>query len=166
MFETSYSTSYGFTEFRGDDYNLPTAIEHLKLQKLGFDSGVAGLAGSLAVSGNYLQRLNGTFAINVDPSNLDAFNINTDWQNEFLRTGISLSHDLSFTSGSDKLNNYTAIGYFDQEGIVPTTNFKRFTLRSNFNAKSKNDKINYGINFFGAYSKRNQLEQETRGGYQ
>jgi TonB-linked SusC/RagA family outer membrane protein len=164
MFETSYSSSYGFTEFRGDDYNLPTAIEHLKLQKLGFDRGVAAMAGSLAVSGNYLARTNGTFAVTANPANLDAFAINTDWQKEFLRTGVTFSHDLSFTTGSEKLNNYTAIGYFDQEGIVPTTKFKRFTLRSNFNGKSTNDKFNYGINFFGAFSNRTQLEQETRGG--
>lgn len=159
MFQTAYSSSYGITEFRGDNYNLPNAKEHLALQRLGFDRGVTGLASSLAVSGTYLNG-----AVTVNPNNINSFGIDTDWKNEFLKTGITSSHDLSFTSGSDKLNNFTSIGYFDQEGIVPNTNFKRFTLRTNFNGKSKNEKLNYGVSLFGAFSKRNQLEQETRAG--
>ena len=157
-FSVNYSSSYGLTTFRGDDYNLPTAIEHLKLQRKGFDEGITGLSGSLAVSGTYL---NGD--VTVDPNNLDAFTINTDWEKLFFRTGTTVSHDVSFTSGGENTRNFTALGYFDQDGIVPTTNFKRFTVRNNFSGKSVNEKFSYGANIFGAFSRRNQLEQETRG---
>jgi TonB-dependent starch-binding outer membrane protein SusC len=158
-FAVNYSSSYGTTEFRGDDYNLPNAVGHLKLQKKGFDEGVTSLANSLGVSGSFLGG-----AVTADPANLDAFATNTNWQDIFLRTGTSMSHDLNFTTGSENMSNFTAFGYFDQEGIVPTTNFKRFTVRSNFNGKNLDGKFNYNLNIFGAYSRRNQLEQETRGG--
>ncbi|MDP2159709.1 MAG: SusC/RagA family TonB-linked outer membrane protein [Flavobacterium sp.] len=157
-FSVNYSTSYGLTDFRGDNYGLPTAIQHLQLQRRGFDDGVAPLASSLAVSGSYFGG-----AITADPANLEGFATNTDWQKIFFRTGTTASHDLSFTAGSDNLNNYTSFGYFEQDGITPTTNFKRFTIRSNFSGKSTNEKFNYGLNIFGAFSKRQQLEQETRG---
>ena len=156
-FAVNYSATYGTTEFRGDDYNLPTAQEHLRLQRQGFDAGVAQLAASLAVTGSYLGG-----AVTVDPNNLGAFTTNTDWQDVFLRTGKTSSHDLSFTTGGENMSNYTALGYLEQDGIVPTTTFKRFTVRSNFSGKSTNEKFTYGLNIFGAYSRRNQLEQETR----
>lgn len=164
-FAANYSSSYGLTEFRGDDYSLPTAVQHLKLQRLGFDAGVGQLASSFAVTGRYLVRP-GSFpngAIQVDPNNLDAYDVNTDWQSLFFRTGVMSTHDMSFTSGGENLNNYTSIGYLEQDGIAPTTGFKRVTLRSNFQGKNLNNKFTYGLNIFGAYSRRTQFEQETRG---
>ena len=161
-FSVNYSSSYGLTEFRGDDYNLPSAIDHMRLQQKGFNEGVGALGGSMGVAGSYFT---GTpLELTVDPTNLEAYAINTDWKDVFFRTGTTKSHDLSFSAGSENLNNYTSLSYFDQDGIVPTTNFKRFTFRSNFNGKSVNEKFTYGLNIFGAYSKRNQLEQETRAG--
>jgi TonB-linked SusC/RagA family outer membrane protein len=60
------------------------------------------------------------------------------------------------------MNNFTSFGYFEQEGIVPGTDFKRFTVRSNFTGKSNNGKFTYTTNISGTYSKRSQLDQETR----
>jgi len=157
-FSVNYSSSYGLTNFRGDEYNLPTAQQHLQLQKKGFEEGVAALASSFAITGSYLNG-----ALTLDPNNLAAYEVNEDWQDIFFQTGTTASHDLSFTSGSEKMNNYTALGYFEQDGITPTTKFKRFTVRSNFSGKSLNEKFTYGLNIFGAYSRRQQLEQETRG---
>lgn len=158
-FSVNYSSSYGLTEFRGDDYGLPTSRQHLQLQRKGFNEGVGVLAGAFANSGTYLGG-----AITLDPNNFEAYAVNTDWKKLFFRTGTSNSHDLSFTSGSENLTNYTSIGYFEQEGIAPNTDFKRFNIRSNFSGKSINKKFTYGVNTFMAYSRRSQFEQETRGG--
>jgi TonB-linked SusC/RagA family outer membrane protein len=152
-----YSSSYGFTDFIGDNYNLGSAIDHLKLQRKGFDEGVNALASSFAITGSYLGD-----AVTLDPNNLEAFETNTDWQEEFFRQGITQTHDVNLSFGSENLKNYTNIGYLEQDGIVPTTGFQRFTLRNNFSGKSDNDKFEYGLNIFSAFSKRNQLEQETR----
>ncbi|NJM79821.1 MAG: TonB-dependent receptor plug domain-containing protein [Flavobacterium sp.] len=164
-FSANYSSSYGLTTFQGDGFNLPTAIEHLKLQRKGNDEGATGLAGSLAVTGQYLTNANfPNGAVQVDVNNLDAFSTNTDWQDAFIRTGKTLSHDLNFTSGGENTRNFTAFGYFEQDGILKTTNFKRFTVRNNFSGKSINEKFNYAANVFGAFSRRNQFESETRTG--
>ncbi|RXR22124.1 SusC/RagA family TonB-linked outer membrane protein [Flavobacterium stagni] len=149
----AYSSTYGTTEFRGDKYNLVNAREHLTLQNLfgsgpGFDGEVTGYPG----------------LVTVDPTNIGAYAIDTDWKKVFFRTGKTASHNISLTAGSDNVSNFTSLGYFEQEGIVPTTSFKRFTLRSNITGKSSNDKFNYGLNIMAAYSRRNQLEQETRAG--
>ena len=101
---------------------------------------------------------------NLDPNNLANYKVDTDWAKIFFRIGTTNSQDISFTSGSENLKNFTSIGYYFQEGIIKTSDFKRFTFRTNFSGKSKNDKFNYGVNLSSVYSRRNQLEQETRAG--
>jgi TonB-linked SusC/RagA family outer membrane protein len=145
----NYSSSYGVAEFRGDDYNLVNAKQHLKIQKeYGAGPGFTGSAP----------------AVTVDPNNIDSYAIDTDWRKIFFRTGTTSSQDVSFTVGGENSKNFTSLGYFQQDGIVPTTDFKRFTVRSNFSGKSSNDRVTYGLNITSAYSKRKQLEQETRAG--
>ena len=86
---------------------------------------------------------------------------NTNWRNELFRTGTTQSHDVSLAFGGERVNNFTSVGYFDQTGTVPTTDFKRFTLRNNMNARSLNNRFTLNTNLALAYSRRNQLEQET-----
>jgi TonB-linked SusC/RagA family outer membrane protein len=145
----NYSSSYGTTEFRGDDYNVVDAKQHLKIQKqYGAGPGFTGTGPGII----------------VDPNNIDAYAINTNWKDVFFRTGTTNSQDISFAIGGEKTKNFTSLGYFQQDGIIPTSGFKRFTIRSNFSGKSANDKWTYGMNITSAFSKRNQLEQETRAG--
>lgn len=151
----NYSSSYGTAEFRGDDYNLVDAKQHLKLQNLRGEG--AGATGQ-----GPINNVTGLPMFTVDVNNIDAYAVNTDWAKEFFRVGTTQSHDISFTAGSKNMSNFTSIGYFKQDGIVPTTAFQRFTLRSNFTGKSNNEKLTYGINVGLTYSRRNQLEQETR----
>ena len=88
----------------------------------------------------------------------------TNWRDTFFRTGLTKNQNVSFSQGGENMSNFTSLSYFDQDGIVPTTNFKRFTLRTNFSGKSANDKFTYSTNTTLAYSQRYQLEQETRAG--
>jgi TonB-linked SusC/RagA family outer membrane protein len=147
--DINYSSSYGLSEFRGENYNKVNAQQHLALQR---DLGVGPGSGA-AWPGQTL-----------DPNNLGAYAIDTDWAKVFFRTGTTNSHDISFTSGSENLKNFTSFGYFQQDGIIKTSAFKRFTVRTNFTGKSKNEKFTYGLNVSSVYSRRNQLEQETRAG--
>lgn len=138
--QVRYTGSTGFTTLQDHEYNLPNARQMLSLQAI---------------------RGDGPGAV-MTPEEIAAYQIDTNWKDYFFRTGVSQNHNLSFTMGGENINNFTSIGYFEQDGIVPTTNFKRFTLRSNFNGKSTNGKFTYGSTLGISYSKRNQLEQETR----
>lgn len=71
---------------------------------------------------------------------------NTYWTDIFFRRGVTKSHDLSITSGSERTNNFTSLSYFEQEGTFINTNLKRFTVRNNFAGKSDNEKFNYALN--------------------
>ncbi|RAR47534.1 SusC/RagA family TonB-linked outer membrane protein [Flavobacterium lacus] len=136
-----YSVISGFTTLQEHKYNLMNSKQLLQLQN---DFG-SGLGSTLS------------------EQEIAAWEIDTDWEDVFFQTGISQDHNISFTSGSKNLNSYVSLGYFEQEGIVPGTQIKRFTFRNNFSGKSDNDKFNYSANINANYSKRNQLDQETRG---
>jgi TonB-linked SusC/RagA family outer membrane protein len=62
------------------------------------------------------------------------YGVGTDWQAEvFNDNAIMHNHELSLSGGNEKSTYYSSFGYFDQDGIVATSNsqFKRFTARFN-----------------------------------
>lgn len=85
----------------------------------------------------------------------------TNWRDVFFGVDTFQSHNLSLAFGGQNTSNYTSLSYFEQGGMVPTTDFKRFTLRNNFTGTSKNEKFSYSSLVALGYSKRNELNQEA-----
>lgn len=57
---------------------------------------------------------------------------NTDWQKEILRgSGLMHNHSLSINSGGEKFRFLTSAGYLNQQGIIETSGYERFTFRNN-----------------------------------
>lgn len=57
---------------------------------------------------------------------------NTKWQEEVLtRSGIQQSHFVTLNGGSDKIKFLASAEYFDQDGIIENSDYKRFSLRNN-----------------------------------
>jgi TonB-linked SusC/RagA family outer membrane protein len=83
--------------------------------------------------------------------------INTDWRDQFFRTGTTNQHDISLSSGSKNTKNYTSIGFLDQDGIFIASNFKRFNFRNNFTGKTDNDRFTYTAGLNLNYSKSNNV---------
>jgi TonB-linked SusC/RagA family outer membrane protein len=52
---------------------------------------------------------------------------NTDWQNEVFRTGIITSNDITLSAGNERSSFLMNLGYFNNEGMVRYTDYKRFT---------------------------------------
>ncbi|SDL56386.1 SusC/RagA family TonB-linked outer membrane protein [Chryseobacterium taihuense] len=139
-FNVSYNGTMGLSFLPNTNYNMADSKQLLKLQQMYNDGMGAGMTD---------QQI----------ANYDG--PNTNWRNELFRTGTTQSHDVSLAFGGERVNNFTSVGYFDQTGTVPTTDFKRFTLRNNMNARSLNNRFTLNTNLALAYSRRNQLEQET-----
>ena len=55
----------------------------------------------------------------------------TNWYNEILRTAVESNNSISISGASDKTKYYLNLGYTDDEGIVITNEYRRFTIRSN-----------------------------------
>lgn len=61
----------------------------------------------------------------------------TDWQDEIYQVGHIQSHQISFSGGQGKTSYYFSGGYFDQEGTLIETGFKRYTFRMNIDQQVK-----------------------------
>ena len=57
---------------------------------------------------------------------------------EIFRIAPIQTHELSFSGGNEKSQYLVSLSYFDQEGIIKTTTYDRFNIRSNVNSKVKN----------------------------
>jgi TonB-dependent starch-binding outer membrane protein SusC len=69
----------------------------------------------------------------------------TNWQGELLQQNVPMqNHHISISGGSESGNYLMSFGYFNQEGIVKTTNVERYNLRLNSDYKV-NPIMNLGI---------------------
>ncbi|WP_116787903.1 SusC/RagA family TonB-linked outer membrane protein [Flavobacterium psychrotrophum] len=72
---------------------------------------------------------------------------NTDWYDAISRTGIAQSYDLSVSNGSDKGSYLFSLNYYNNEGIVRTTEFTRLSARMNSSYKYFDGRLTIGENF-------------------
>jgi TonB-linked SusC/RagA family outer membrane protein len=56
----------------------------------------------------------------------------SDWQDAALRTALNHNHQISFSGGDDKTRYLVSGNYTNQDGILRSANFKRYTGRFNF----------------------------------
>ncbi len=55
----------------------------------------------------------------------------TDWMDQVTQTGFVQSHMVNLSSAQNNLSYYFSAGYFDQTGIVKSSEMRRYTARSN-----------------------------------
>ena len=77
----------------------------------------------------------------------------TDWQREIFSSAPIQNHQLGVSGGNDNARYAMSLNYFNQDGIMKYTNFKRYSVRANteFNVTKK---LRVGENFQFAYSER------------
>ena len=71
---------------------------------------------------------------------------NTDWFKEVTRTPLDQYYNLSFSSGTDKLNYHAAINYKKSQGLVDRNNNDVLRTNISVNQKALEDKINISYN--------------------
>ncbi len=71
---------------------------------------------------------------------------NTNWFDEVSRTGVIQSYNVSISNGTAKGSYLFSVGYFENDGVVKTTNFKRISARINSSYKLLNNKLIIGEN--------------------
>ncbi len=133
-----YTSQYGETKLQKLNFELMTSSQFLNMQK-SFGQGYGATLTDAEIAALSAQT-------------------NTYWSDIFFRTGKTQSHDLSISTGSENMNSFSSISYFEQEGIFLGTNFKRFTLRNNVGGKSADGKFNYALNVNLNFSRSNGID--------
>lgn len=161
--KVSYDVTTGFSMLPNHRYDLTNSAESLLLQAR---AGV-GLGGALtrgtsataisrraAIEAGDVARFKGLLP-GLDPTQ------NTEWAKSFTRTAFSQQHNIGIRAGGEGLSSYTSLGYLESEGVLRSTDFKRFTARTNINGRSRDRKFTYSSQIGLGFSRRHQLDEET-----
>ena len=87
----------------------------------------------------YLNELN-------DTSISYSGGVNNDWQDLLYQTAVQTGVNASVSGGSESGSFYVGLGYLDQEGIVLTSENKRYSLAINLD-QEVNDWLSFGTHF-------------------
>jgi TonB-linked SusC/RagA family outer membrane protein len=75
-------------------------------------------------------------------------NVNTNWFDLVTRQGQQQQYNLSASGGEGKTTFYISGGYFKQEATILGSDFKRYSLTTNFK-HTVNDRLNFTMNLSG-----------------
>ncbi|HET8735459.1 MAG TPA: SusC/RagA family TonB-linked outer membrane protein, partial [Pricia sp.] len=78
----------------------------------------------------------------------------TDYLDLVLNNGYQTNHQVSVSGGSEKTNFNTSVGYFNEQGIIKTMDFERFTGRLNLD-HTISDVFKVGVSFTVSHSIQN-----------
>lgn len=81
------------------------------------------------------MMLNAGMELNPAYLNPETLGEGTDWLDALFRVAPMQNYALSYSGGNEKSTYYTSFNYFDQQGIVDNTGFKKYTLK--FNSESQ-----------------------------
>jgi len=73
----------------------------------------------------------------------------TDWQSEIYQTAISTDHNINVTGGFKNMPYRFSVGYTNQNGIIKTSNFERYTGSFSLNPSLFDDHLKINLNAKG-----------------
>lgn len=103
----------------------------------------------MANATEYATIINELSAANSSPllfANPSSFGEGTNWYNQAFQNALQTNHQISINGGTEKTNYNFSLGYTDEDGIVKTQNWKRYTSKfSNDFQVSKAIKLGYSL---------------------
>ncbi|MBC9794986.1 SusC/RagA family TonB-linked outer membrane protein [Sinomicrobium weinanense] len=86
----------------------------------------------------------------------------TDWLDKVVGSGWQTNHQIGISGGSEKTTFNAAIGYFKEEGTIPTMDYERYTGRINLDHKIS-DMFKVGMSFTVSHAIQNWGSSSTIG---
>ena len=97
--------------------------------------------------GEYMNELDALAGSPATFPNISGLGLGVDWQEEISQTGEIQNYNLSVSGGNDQVTYYVSGTVFDQRGVVLNSDYNRYSITSNVNAKLT-DRLNIGVNLF------------------
>ncbi|HYW94549.1 MAG TPA: TonB-dependent receptor, partial [Bacteroidales bacterium] len=88
----------------------------------------------------------------------------TDWQGEIYRTAPQMNYEFMASGGNEKTNYALSTNYFDQDGIIYGSDYKRYSGRLNLD-NDVSDKLKVGGSFNYSQVRANTVGSSTPGGF-
>lgn len=107
---------------------------------------------------DYIRNAADRGKVAVDQWIEDGKTIDTDWQNELFRPAPVANYDLAMRGGNGAAKYAISLGYFDQQGVVINTDFKRLSGRINVDY-AVSPKFKIGNSLALSRSTRNRINE-------
>ena len=91
--------------------------------------------------------------------------VDTDWQDQVMRTAISQQHNLSISGGLERTQYRASVGYENQEGVIISSGQERLTGRFNADHQAFDGKLRLGVNLSTARINDDHVPYEEGGGF-
>lgn len=144
--EINLNVSYGVQEV-ANKIEMMNSQQYAQYLAEGRDNARV-FAGGSANDPNEIRS--GAHKVRPEFRNPESISVNTDWQDVIFRTAPVQNYQLSANSSTDNMRMYFSGNYFNQEGIILTSDYQRFNIRSNIDA-DLSDKLTIGGSFSGSY---------------
>ena len=86
----------------------------------------------------------------------------TDWQDAIFRSAATTSHNISISGRGKTVGYFISANYYDKEGIIINSDFKKYSMRMNLDGKYK--RLKFGLNFSPSYSTSNRVDASGSNG--
>ena len=96
------------------------------------------------------------------PNNIQLGSVSTDWQDEIYRTGIGQEHNFSVAGSIEKHAPYRlSVGYTNQNGIIQTNNYERYTFNGGISPKFFDDHLSVDLNLKVSYENNEKVDKSA-----
>lgn len=134
--------------------------------------GIQRKAGNIDVmNAKQFAELYDEAGFNADPEgyvplypNPDSLGAGTDWQSQIYRDAPIQNYQLNFSGSTEKTTYSLSAGYYNQEGIIVGSNFKRYSFRLNLDRKIS-ERLNGGANIGYTTTNSHTVPTDTPGGF-
>lgn len=120
--------------------------------------------------GNYLVTLqtqqnqlnNTTIPLPYTQAQVDAMGAGTNWQHQIFRVAPTSNMSVGMSGGTDNSRYYLSMSYYDQQGIIIASDYKRGVIH--FNLDQYMGKVHVGVSSQASYDYQNAPTVNTSGG--
>ena len=91
------------------------------------------------MSGSEYRKYLSDNGLSLNPE--DDMGVDTNWQDELCRVGISHRNNISISGGNDKTTYISSLEYFKNDGIIMGTSLDRINMRGSIEQYGFNDKL-------------------------
>jgi len=136
------------------------------------------------LSADQYRNLVNTLVTNGTPPKTPPGAANTNWQNEIYQVAVATENNLSLSGAIKSLPYRVSVGYLNQDGVLRTGNYERFTSLLNLSPKFFDNHLKVNLNLKGSFEKEHianegalwnarafdpsqavRVEDQTYGGY-
>lgn len=144
--QINVDVSYGIQEI-AHKLDLMNSREYAQYVAEGRDNAWVYLGGNIDDPN---EVRGGSQKVRPEFRNPESITVNSDWQDVIFRTAPVQNYQVSSTLGTENTKFYISGGYFNQEGIILTSDYQRFSLRTNIDSKISS-RIHVGTSLMGSY---------------